>query len=275
MSCSCARRISVADTHRPVRVGVRDSVRHVNALDAAVARDFIETSRFVWHQRFELAPGVYTPGVNNIEWLLSLSPLPESMTGMSVLDVGTTNGAMIFECERRGAERLVAVDILDSDHFGFAALAELLGSKAQFVQTSVYELAEVLAETFDLVIFWGVLYHLRHPLLGLDSLRRVCRDRVLLESAVCDSVFPNAGPLAQFHRFDDLGADPTNWWSPSIQTLEAWVGSAGFTVQRTIPVPHASAPTRAMLELEVTPDEAEYLRISYERPLKLQRIDLT
>src|SRR5258706_960173 len=103
------------------------------------------------------------------------------MTGMSVLDIGTTNGAMIFECERGGASGLVAVDILDKDHFGFASLAEFFESKAEFLQGSVYELADVLGETFDLVIFWGVLYHLRHPLLGLDSVRRLAAGRVTLE----------------------------------------------------------------------------------------------
>ena len=97
---------------------------------------------------------------------------------------------------------------------------------------------------------------------------------MLLETAVCDSVYPNAGPLAQFHRLDDLGGDPTNWFSPSIETLQAWVGSAGFDVVKTIPVPDESAPSRAMLEMQVTPGEAEYLRVSYERPLLLQRIDL-
>lgn len=245
-----------------------------NVLDAGQASGFIESSSFLWHQRFELAPGVFTPGANDINWLLSRSPLPESMVGMSVLDVGTTNGAMIFECERRGAERLVAVDILDDQHFGFAALCDLLGSKAQFVQASVYELADVLNESFDFIIFWGVLYHLRHPLLGLDTVRRVSSGKVLLETAVCDSAHPNAGPLAQFHRFDDLGADASNWWSPSIAALEAWIGSAGFTLQRTIPVPDESAPERALLELIVTPGKPEYQRISYERPLRLQCLDL-
>lgn len=246
----------------------------MNVLEPAEASAFIEASTFLWHQRFELAPGVYTPGANDINWLLSRSALPESMAGMSVLDIGTTNGGMIFECERRGAERLIAVDILDDQHFGFAKLCDLLGSKAQFVQASIYELADVLNESFDFVIFWGVLYHLRHPLLGLDSVRRVARGRMLLETAVCDSAYPNVGPLAQFHRFDDLGADATNWWSPTIATLEAWAGSAGFTVQRTIPVPDELAPRRALLELEVTEGDPEYLRISYERPLIVQCVGL-
>ena len=238
------------------------------------AQRFIDSSSFYWHQRFALADGVYAPGANDIDWLLKVLPLPEVMTGMSVLDIGTTNGAMIFESERRGASRLVAVDILDKDHFGFAALAEFFDSKAEFVQASVYELADVLGETFDLVIFWGVLYHLRHPLLGLDSVRRLAADRVMLETAVCDSTDPGVGQLARFHRLDDLGHDPTNWWSPSIETLQSWVASAGFTVRSTIPIPPGAPAQRALLDLEITPGKPEYLRVSYERPLLLQPIDV-
>ncbi len=239
------------------------------------ARQFLDSSKFYWHQRFELAPGVFSPGANDIDWLRNATPLPDVMTGMSVLDIGTTNGAMIFECERRGAERLVAVDILDSQHFGFAPLVGFFDSKAQFVQASVYELPDVLGETFDLVIFWGVLYHLRHPLLGLDSVRRLAAGRVMLETAVCDFSDPDVGPLARFHRLDDLGKDPTNWFSPSIEALHAWVASAGFTVLNTIPVPPGAPAQRAVLDMEVTPGKAEYLRISYERPILLQPIDVT
>ena len=246
----------------------------MNDRTAADAEAFLDGQTFLWHQRFELAGGVYTPGVNQIEWLLGQTPLPDSMVGMSVLDIGTTNGAMVFECERRGAERLVAVDILDDQYFGFAAIADFLGSKATFMQTSVYEVADVLDETFDLVVFWGVLYHLRHPLLGLDSVRRVARGRVLLETAVCDSVRPDAGQFAQFHRTDELAGDASNWWSPSIAVLESWVGSAGFTVERTIAIPPGLPAERAMLDMTVTPGPPEYLRVSYERPLRLQTIEL-
>ena len=238
------------------------------------ARQFIESAAFVWHQRFELAPGVYTPGANDIDWLRNALPLPNVMTGMSVLDIGTTNGAMAFESERRGAARVVAVDILPMSHFGFDALASFLDSKAEFVQASVYELADVLDDVFDLVIFWGVLYHLRHPLLALDAVRRLARQRVFLETAVCDSTDPGVGQLARFHRLDDLGNDPTNWWSPSIETLQSWVASAGFSVRRTIPIPPDAPAQRALLDLEVTPGPPEYLRISYERPLRLQPIDV-
>ena len=130
----------------------------------------------------------------------------------------------------------------------------------------------MLQETFDLVIFWGVLYHLRHPLLGLDTVRRLARGRVSLETAVCNHQDGDVGPLARFHRLDDLGKDPTNWWSPSIEALEAWVGSAGFRVRATVPIPPDGPAQRALLDLEVEGERAEYLRVSYERPLLLHAL---
>jgi SAM-dependent methyltransferase len=192
---------------------------------------------------------------------------PEDLSGKTVLDIGTTNGGMAFEAERRGAARVVAVDILDADWFGFRALQELFGSSAQHVQASVYELAEVLAEEFDIVVFTGVLYHLRHPLLALDAVRRVARDVVYLETAVSDAQDPPGEPTARFHRLDDLGQDGSNWWSPTTTALDAWCRSAGFDVERTVPVPPGQLPTRCLATLRVAPGPPEYVRISYAVPL--------
>ena len=154
------------------------------------ARAFLDRSEFVWHQRFELAPGVWTPGVSPVPWLCNAAGLPADLSGVTVLDVGTTNAGTAFELERRGAARVVAVDIFDPDWFGVRALTEFLESNVEYVRASVYELAERFAEPFDLVIFWGVLYHLRHPLLALDNLRKVTRGEASLETAVCDAELP-------------------------------------------------------------------------------------
>jgi len=147
---------------------------------------FVERADFVWHQRFELAPGVYAPGANDIEWLLGVAGLPPDLDGLSVLDVGTTNGGAAFEAERRRARRVVAIDIFGPHWFGFSELKDLLGSEVEYRRASAYELAGVLDEQFDVVLFFGVLYHLRHPLLALDNLRAVTGDRCHLETAVAD-----------------------------------------------------------------------------------------
>lgn len=244
-------------------------------LEPSDAQRFIDDSNFVWHQRFELAPGVETPGANPIAWLLERSCVPASLAGMTVLDIGTTNGAVAFECERRGADRVVAVDIFDDTLFGFGALRELLGSDVEFLRASVYELPDLLGERFDLVVFWGVLYHLRHPLLGLDAVRRLARNLVTLETAVCNATDGDPGPLARFHRLDDLGKDGTNWWSPSVSALHDWVMSAGFRVTGTTNTPDDDRAARSLMDLVVDGDTPEYLRVSYEKPVRVHSVDFS
>ena len=157
------------------------------------AAELAARTDFLWHQRFELVDGVYAPGVSDVEFLLDAAEVPMRLDGKSVLDIGTTNGGAAFVCERRGARRVVAVDIYDEHWFGFAAIREVLGSSAQHVRASIYELPEVLGEQFDVVLFWGVLYHLRHPLLALDNVRRLARGTVSIETAVSDHLLPGIG----------------------------------------------------------------------------------
>src|SRR5450755_4304407 len=92
--------------------------------EAATA--FIDQAEFVWHQRFELAPDVWTPRVSPIVWLYNMAGLPADISGRTVLDVGTTNAGTAFEMERRGTKRVVAVDIYEPDWFGVRALTEFL-----------------------------------------------------------------------------------------------------------------------------------------------------
>jgi tRNA (mo5U34)-methyltransferase len=228
----------------------------------------VESKEFVWHQRFELEKGVYTPGAHNVEWLLDAAGVDRDLSGASVLDVGTSNGGAAFLAERRGADRIVAVDILPPTWFGFDRIAAHLGSRVQFVRATVYDLPRILTERFDIVFFFGVLYHLRHPLLALDALRRVAGSRVFLESVVADANLSEARGLsvAQFFRGDELGGDASNWFAPTINALEGWCASSGFDIASVTGVP-VTAPERAILRLSVSEGDPEFEHISYERSL--------
>ncbi|MBU6227509.1 MAG: methyltransferase domain-containing protein [Acidobacteria bacterium] len=240
-----------------------ESTVHNAALALCESRDF------VWHQRFELVPGVHTPGVNDINWLLEASKFPTNLAGKSVLDIGTTNGAMAFEAERRGSTDVTAVDISDENHYGFRKIANLLDSNVKFHQASIYDLPSVLNRTYDVVVFWGVLYHLRHPLLALDSLRAICGDLCYLESAIYSPTTEMNDHVAKFHRLDDLAGDGTNWWSPTVETTEDWCRSAGFTFELQQLMP-PTRPERCLALLKVVPGTPEYLTLSYERPLQVK-----
>lgn len=233
------------------------------------AQRFLDESSFVWHQRFQLVPGVYTPGPNDMEWIFRVAGVPLDLSGKTAIDIGTSNGGVAFELERRGAERVVAVDIVPPSWFGFDAIKEFLASDAEFVQASVYELPALLREEFDVLVFWGVLYHLRHPLLALDAIRALLRGVGFLETAVCDGDVGELGslPLARFYRRDELYNDATNWFAPTVSAFADWCRSSGLDPEVLGAWPK-KAPQRTMLKVARSEGEPEYRALSYERPLK-------
>lgn len=139
-----------------------------------------------WYQRFEILPGIVTPGIIDAPLRWSLLKLPESFEGKEVLDVGCSSGYFSFEMEKRGAKRVVAIDVASAEMSGFALAAEILESTVEFSQASVYDITPERFGTFDIVLFLGCLYHLRHPLLALELLYQVCKDYMILETHVCD-----------------------------------------------------------------------------------------
>jgi tRNA (mo5U34)-methyltransferase len=198
-----------------------------------------------WYHRIEVAPGVVTPGVNDSQMVLRALDLPEDLTGLRVLDIGTRDGFFAFECERRGAD-VTAVDYMEPEQTGFPVAKELLGSSVEFAQDNVYNLTEDRYGTFDLVLFLGVLYHLRDPMLALDRIWDVCRGRLIVETQVIDdALLTSSGefkalaeidpeleraPLMQFYPGAVLNNDPTNVWAPNQACLRAMLEEVGFAV---------------------------------------------
>jgi tRNA (mo5U34)-methyltransferase len=240
------------------------------------ARRLIEQPGIVWHQRFLIAPGVDVPGVNDVGWIANLVGFPDDLTGKTVLDIGTTNGGVAFMAEARGAASVTATDIVSPSRFGFDQIADLLGSRVRFVESSVYELPEKLdGETFDFVIFWGVLYHLRHPLLGLDCVRRVAHGTTLIESAVCDDALQQftAEPVVLCDA-DPAGiGDETNWFMPNTIALQRWVERAGFDIECVNSWPEPAS--RAHLRTRASKELPRYVHLSnaFERPMSVRVLD--
>ena len=108
--------------------------------------------------------------------------IPEDLNGKSVLDVGCNAGFYSIQMKERGADRVVAIDT-DEKYLAQARFAaEVSGAEIEFRNLSVYRVGE-LQEQFDLVLFMGVLYHLRHPLLALELLHEhVVADLLVAQS---------------------------------------------------------------------------------------------
>ncbi len=203
-----------------------------------------------WHQKWEVFKGVFTPGRNPVQELMAYARVPESLAGKSVLDIGAWNGGFTFECARRGASRVVGFGPEDPDETGFNRIRAALGyTDVEYVRGSVYDLNVSKVGRFDVVLFFGVLYHLRYPLLALDKIYEVCRDWLFLESFVSDHNFVvgprgescemakldarlTKTPLWRFFQRDELYEDASNWFGPNMCGVVAGVESAGFAIER-------------------------------------------
>jgi tRNA (mo5U34)-methyltransferase len=198
-----------------------------------------------WYHQIEVAPGVVTPGINDTQQILAALRLPERLDGLRVLDIGARDGFFSFECERRGAE-VVAIDSMPPGQTGFPIAKELVGSNVEILQRNVYELSPEEFGTFDLILFLGVLYHLRDPMLALDRIWSVSRDKLIVETqTIDDALLVGDGefkrladlnpelekiPLMQFFPGDSLNADATNMWAPNQAGLAAMLEEVGFAV---------------------------------------------
>src|SRR6516164_7704912 len=121
------------------------------------------------------APHHFLGDFPNIKWKYLASVLPRDLTGASVLDLGCNAGFYSIEMKRRGAGRVVGVDV-DERYLNQARFAaEVLGLEIEFNKLSIYDIDTVPGQ-FDYVLFMGVFYHLRYPLYALDKVVKKVRD---------------------------------------------------------------------------------------------------
>ncbi len=122
--------------------------------------DGADPESFFAPQGWDMFPNVRTPGRSPVDALMDNAGVPHDLSGLSVLDIGAWNGCLAFECERRGAERVVAFSLEDPEDTGFNALAKVLDvERTRYVQGSIYDLDPERIGTFDVVICFGVIYH--------------------------------------------------------------------------------------------------------------------
>jgi tRNA (mo5U34)-methyltransferase len=186
-----------------------------------------------WWHSFELPDGGRIEGVSKLEaqrMRIGQFPIPQDLRGKRVLDIGTWDGWFAMEMERRGAD-VVAIDRWDNPRFH--EIHDLLGSRIEYRQMSVYDLDPGEIGQFDVVLFMGVLYHLKHPLLALERVCAVARDMVAVESFVLrDKHAPGLGveerPLMEFYEGTEFGGEFDNWVAPTVKCLEAFCRTAGF-----------------------------------------------
>jgi tRNA (mo5U34)-methyltransferase len=181
------------------------------------------------------------------KWRELAPQLPQDLSGMRALDIGCNAGFYSFELARRGAH-VLAIDF-DARYLRQAewARGELgLGERVELRRLSVYDLADLNEEPFDVVLFLGVLYHLRHPLLALDLVAEKTAGTLVVQTLTlpgeerldtpADLALGDRGrmreagwPTMAFIE-KELAGDPTNWWAADAACVEAMLRSAGMRV---------------------------------------------
>jgi len=202
----------------------------------------------LWYHTLELGPDAVTPGWFDLRPVVDRMPWPD-VSGKRCLDVGTYDGFLAFELERRGAAEVVAIDIEDHSRWdwpartralgpdrlagiagqrkglGFDIAREALGSSVERRERSVYDLDPDQDGRFDVIVCGSLLLHLRDPVGALEAIRGVCAGSFLSAEQI-DTRLSRRRAAAQFR-----GGESVQWWIPNAAGHRAMVEAAGFVVQ--------------------------------------------
>ncbi len=198
-----------------------------------------------WFHSYEIVPGITTPGRVKVDAgpALDYYGVPGNLSGKRALDIGAYDGPYSFELERRGAS-VLALDIQDPDHTGFNVAKRIKESSIRYMTCSVYDMPRDLLGEFDLVLFLGVYYHLKNPVLAFERIWEVLKDdgTMYFEGAVLDHAFgidrfwqDKSEVLAQiaplpiaYFTSGAYASDTSNWFIPTQACLLEWLGGTGF-----------------------------------------------
>ena len=198
-----------------------------------------EVAALPWWHSINLGQGIITPGKVDTPRQLPLLRLPERLDGLTVLDIGAWDGFYSFECERRGAARVLATDSYCWNGSGwgtkraFELARRALGSKVEDLDIDALELSPERVGRFDLVLFLGVLYHMPNPLLGLERAASVTAGTLIVETHVDLLDVPE--PAMRFYPGSELNGDPSNWWGPNPACIADMLRTVGFDMIHLVP----------------------------------------
>lgn len=236
-----------------------------------IKRIIEDTPDIDWYEKFEAVPGsgVFTPGWNDrtdgYTGRFTFLEMDESdFRNKRILEIGCYSGSWTFLMEEMGAE-VTAIDPYDPTKTGFALVHSLRKSKIEHFQISVYEISPELLGTFDIISFYGVFYHLKHPLFAFEALASCLKEDGLMIGAgtTCQNWFHNADPscaigvnldavnkdnfkgdendftIAKLHGLPIAAyaekqflRDHTNWFMPNQILLKRWLEDTGMHVEK-------------------------------------------
>lgn len=220
-----------------------------------------------WYHRIELGDGIITPG---LPWERLWKPIEKAIRGLDlrgkrVLDIGCWDGKWTFLAESLGA-RVTATDCVSQrwgmrDTFLFAA--KLLGCQATYMpQCDVCTLSDTFKSgSFDVVLFMGVLYHLRYPMLALSQVRRVLGTNGLLVLET-HAIKDESTSAIYFNYCEPDMEDKSNWLFPTTLALRKMIQSSYFQIQQEVHSPtDLRSPLKKRVRRLIYPKQKEHIRV--------------
>jgi tRNA (mo5U34)-methyltransferase len=220
-----------------------------------------------WFQKIEALPGVYTPGWSDpAKEKLPYFGLPQDLKGMRVLDIGCAEGFFSFEAEKRGAREVIGIDSFSDSVRRFNIIKSARQSNATAFLMNVYDLEPRRLGTFDLVLFYGVFYHLKHPQYALERIRSICTGMLLFQTNIYEEPAVKGTPWARFMPHGLLSGadkelfDPTVFWLFNSACCRAILDHVGFTDLTVIsddPNPFVMSAKSPIEAPGIPPDQTE------------------
>ena len=200
----------------------------------------MNTVSYWWHY-IDLGDGIMTPGKqgglgqkrpNATDRKLRRIQLPESLKGMTVLDIGCSDGAYSFECKKRGADRVVAVEhpIVNKSK-AFVVAREILGLDVEYIYSDIYDLDIKKLGQFDLVLGLGLLYHVKSPLIALDCIRKLTKQFTLIETHFIKGEDSMMRYIANVDKAGNVRKNNHSTWHPTLKALEEMMKDVGFKAE--------------------------------------------
>jgi tRNA (mo5U34)-methyltransferase len=185
-----------------------------------------------WHHRYEIFEGVTTPGTYHPREMFEHLQLPEDLSNVRALDIGSSSGFFSRELHLRGA-RVSSIDYKPKKLTGFGVMEEVVGHKFDFHRMNVRDIHEDRLGEFELVLFLGVLYHLPDMIDILRRIRRVCKGSLFVETVYHpDKDMPDPSlaniSYARYYVADTNAQDITNFWIPNRKCVFDMLEDCGF-----------------------------------------------
>jgi tRNA (mo5U34)-methyltransferase len=229
----------------PEQSPASDRPRGEPSISPEAARAFIARYHHHWYQNIHLGHGIYTVGKEShheLAWAEFAKAVPKSLSGRSVLDVGTNAGYFALQTKLRSARHVVGTEFVPIYLEQAREISRIWGVDIEYHLMDAHDICK-LDQVFDLVVFAGILYHLKNPFQVIEDLGRMCTDAILVETEFipddprnclivnhgepCQMTPRNRG-FMKFIEGRELNNDPSNWWVPDTECVMGMLRTAGF-----------------------------------------------